>query len=486
MKKNTQQDLVERARQSEPVAIAELYRYYWRAARAAAYGVTGNIELAEDAACEAFYAAIDSLGDLKNTQKFGPWLRTIVIRTASRIKAASIKNSTVEPQILPDTQSSTPSDNLEQTELVALIHEAMSNLSEPLREAMSLFYFEGYNIKDAAGFLDVPVGTLKRRLHEGRRQLREAAQQIISGTKPTRAKREQILKKLTEAMEEGIHSESFYQAIRQALRLGPASNELLKKIVRKHWASKNIDTNVPPEKENQFRQMLARFCGPSQRAKDPNHPIGAVANAIREALPEFQPFQPDISKANLSQIHRDILDGDRKAFSFMYPPDFTQNSEGSYISQMRAWLIQDEDGSVVKPYELMQKKDSLEALKAQLKKGRLLSDTVQLLWKRQGNLELREIQELLRRLSKTIIPDSSVHLCPYEEPSYRAALRMQLGENTIPAAIGGILNNSPGSDDKANVASVIIYLEPWASAKSGKVVKLTDFSMSLFQDNKSK
>ena len=54
MKQNTEQDWVERAKKGEPAAIAELYRRYWRAARAAAYGVTADFALAEDAASEAF------------------------------------------------------------------------------------------------------------------------------------------------------------------------------------------------------------------------------------------------------------------------------------------------------------------------------------------------------------------------------------------------------------------------------------------------
>lgn len=42
MDQNTEHDWVERARQGEPAALAELYRRYWRAARATAYGVTGD------------------------------------------------------------------------------------------------------------------------------------------------------------------------------------------------------------------------------------------------------------------------------------------------------------------------------------------------------------------------------------------------------------------------------------------------------------
>jgi len=46
MKENVEQDWVERAGQGEPAAIAELFRFYWRAARAAAQ--TGRaVELAD-------------------------------------------------------------------------------------------------------------------------------------------------------------------------------------------------------------------------------------------------------------------------------------------------------------------------------------------------------------------------------------------------------------------------------------------------------
>jgi len=96
MEQETEQDWVQRARQGEPAAIAELFRRYWRAARAAAYGVTGDFALAEDAASDAFYAAIEGLPDLRDTQRFGPWLRTIVIRTARRQRAKTSKENGAE------------------------------------------------------------------------------------------------------------------------------------------------------------------------------------------------------------------------------------------------------------------------------------------------------------------------------------------------------------------------------------------------------
>ncbi|UCG57386.1 MAG: sigma-70 family RNA polymerase sigma factor [Phycisphaerales bacterium] len=475
MKKNAEQNWVERARQGEPAAIAELYRHYWRAARATAYGVTGDIGLAEDAASEAFYAALDALQDLKDPQRFSPWLRTIVVRTAGRLKASKSKDNAVELQTLPDAKSQAPSVPLEQREMAALIHEAVANLSQTLREAMSLFYFEGYSLKEAARFLDVPGGTLKRRLHEGRQRLRDAAKRILKGAKPMDAKRKQILQQLTDAADEGPDSEAFYQAMRQAFRLRPMPRDRLVKIWRRHMAARQGATSMPPEEKRFVREWMDRIYGPSERARDPNHPVGAAAQAIRAALPEFQEWHVDMSKVDLSQIKRQMFEGKEQAFSFALPPGFAEGSSGSHVSARQAWLVQDEDGSVRTTYELMQAKATRDALTAQMKKGSRLSDALYLLWKRPEALELREVEEQLRRLAELITPDTPARFCPFEEPHYRAALRMQLGDNPIPAAIGGVMNPLSGMPDRVDIAAVIIHLEPWASAQSGQIIELAEF-----------
>jgi RNA polymerase sigma factor (sigma-70 family) len=480
MEQNAEQNLVKRAKQGEAAAMGELFRLYWRAARAAAYGVTGDFALAEDAASEAFYAAIESLPDLRDTQRFGPWLRTIVVRTARRQKAKAAKESGAELQTRPDGKSQPPGADLERQELVALIHEAVGRLSESLREAVVLFYFEGYSLKEAAGFLDVPEGTLKRRLHEGRQRLREAAERILKGTRAMNAKREQILQQLKDAVDEGIQSESFFQAMRQALRLRPVPHEMLRKAMQKHWAEKKKKLPFPPEKERMLREALGRIYGPSERAKDPNHPVGAASDAIRAALPEFEPWQIDLSQVDVSQVAQRLFDGKvGQAFSFMRPPGLTAKSEGSYITGSRAWLVQDQDGRLCTSYELIQRKASGKELKEQMHQGNKLSDTL-FLWKEAEALELRDMEDLLRRLAGVIVPEIPVQFCPYEEPRYRAGLRMQLGDNPIPAAIGGVHNCWPGLPEGASFASILIYLESWAAAQSGQVIELMDFSPSDF------
>ncbi|MHC4509097.1 MAG: hypothetical protein ACYTAO_09075 [Planctomycetota bacterium] len=111
------------------------------------------------------------------------------------------------------------------------------------------------------------------------------------------AKREQILQQLQDASKEGIQSEAFFQAMRQALSLRPAPNDTLRKVMQKHWAKKLKKLPMEPERERMLRDGLGRIYSASERARDSNHPVGAAANAIRAALPEFQQWQIDWSEA---------------------------------------------------------------------------------------------------------------------------------------------------------------------------------------------
>ena len=359
---DAQQDWVERARQGEPAAIAELYRRYWHAARAAAYGVTADLTLAEDAASEAFFATLDGLRGLKDTQRFGPWLRTIVIRTAERRKTTMSRDRSLGAEVLHDDPSETPSTHLERRELATLIHEAVGNLTADLREAISLFYFEGYSLCDAADFLDVPEGTLKRRLHDGRQRLRKAAERILRGRKPMNQPREQILEQLKSAFDQDPNSDAFYQALRKALRLRPFPDGLLREAVQKHWGPKLEKASKDPDRSRTMSDALSQIYSTSERASDPNHPVGAIAREIRAALPEFQPWQPDMSQVDYTQVARRMSEG--KALSM--PPNFAEESSASYVTAMRAWLVQDRDGSVCTTSELMQRKATLEELQKQM------------------------------------------------------------------------------------------------------------------------
>jgi len=153
---------------------------------------------------------------LKDAQRFGPWLRTIVVRKATKSKAKSIK-----PRRPPELQPAGPGDDLEQRELAALIHEAVGTLDETYREALSLFYSRVTASKKPPAFWTFRPARSSARLHEGRQRLREVAEHILSGMRPVNAKARADSPQLRDAAAGGIQSERFYRAMRQVLRLCP-------------------------------------------------------------------------------------------------------------------------------------------------------------------------------------------------------------------------------------------------------------------------
>lgn len=471
MAEQTEQDWVKQAARGKSAAVAELYQRYWRAARAAAYGVTGNLSQAEDAASEAFFTAMESLANLRDPRRFGPWLRTIVIRTARRSRS----QSRVSSEAALCVENMAPGERLEQQELAALIREAVEGLPATNREAICLYYYEGYDVADAARFLGVPVGTLKRRLHDGRRRLQAVIERILEGSKPMDPERKQLVQELQKAAAEGLDSEAFYLVMRKAMSLRPVPRELLKEFRDRHLEAirkRGGNPLLSPEQEQTIRESLRQVHEPSERASDPHHPVGAAAGAIRAALPEFTPWQVDLSQVNFAEQAKRLFENRAEAMSYLLPPDFVERPRAAYLSAERALLIRDEDGSVLLMGELLEKKATQEAFRERLKSGGCMSDALCLLWKQPEPLDLKAVEDLLCRLSERVAPGATVRFRPYEEPRYRAALRMQLGDDPIPAAVGGVLNRWSILPEGVQVASVGIHLEPWASARTGQVVEL--------------
>ena len=82
MSERSDRELVQQAQVGDRAAIGELFSRYWRAACAVAFGITGETASSEDAAAEAFNDALTGIHSLRDPDRFGSWLRTIVIRKA--------------------------------------------------------------------------------------------------------------------------------------------------------------------------------------------------------------------------------------------------------------------------------------------------------------------------------------------------------------------------------------------------------------------
>ena len=165
--------LVELTLLGDGTAYEELVTRHQRAVMGTAYKVTKNKFSAEDASQDAFVSAWMNLCELRDGSKFGAWVCSFAkncARTLERHYRAAI------PDISLDTLDGfepAEEDELFAEDELKDVRQAVSLLSEKIRETVRLHYFEGKSVAEIAEMLSVPVGTVKWRLSEGRKQLRK-------------------------------------------------------------------------------------------------------------------------------------------------------------------------------------------------------------------------------------------------------------------------------------------------------------------------
>ena len=182
------------ARQGDPVAFERLVLEYQDDVVNAAYYFLGNYEDAVDAAQEAFWKAYRGLRNFRGNSSFKTWILTIALNTARSLKtrqrAKKRSGKTVrldQPQPcsadpdfreagleVPDPDTScAPARLLERKELVQAIQRAISDLDEESRQVIVLRDISGESYEAMAAFLEIPLGTVKSRVHRARLELQE-------------------------------------------------------------------------------------------------------------------------------------------------------------------------------------------------------------------------------------------------------------------------------------------------------------------------
>jgi len=115
-----------------------------------------------DAVQEALLKGLAAIGCLKQTEYFKTWITRILINTCRDMLKKRAKQAC---QALPETLPAP--DTTEQQEL----YEALQSIPEDMRLALTLHYLEGLTVKEVSGVLNMPLGTVKRKLVQGKIKL---------------------------------------------------------------------------------------------------------------------------------------------------------------------------------------------------------------------------------------------------------------------------------------------------------------------------
>lgn len=159
----------------------ELYSYLRR--------YLGDASMAEDTFQATFLQVHLKCDQFEEGRKFRPWLYTIATNQAidaqrrnKRHKSVSLDRNT-KPEGSDDvgtlmdllaSNEPAPEHRMEVTHERDWVRGAVESLPEGLRQAINLVYYQGMKYREAAEILDIPVGTVKSRLHSAILKLNEA------------------------------------------------------------------------------------------------------------------------------------------------------------------------------------------------------------------------------------------------------------------------------------------------------------------------
>jgi RNA polymerase sigma-70 factor, ECF subfamily len=168
--------------------FSELVRRYERELYSYLRRYLGDAELAEDAFQAAFLQVHLKCQQYEPGRSFRPWLYTIATnqaidaqRRGRRHRMVSLDRASVaageDVGKLLDllvSKESTPVATVSAAEQQAWLHEMVNQLPDALRDVVQLIYFQDLKYREAADALQIPVGTVKSRMHAAVAKLTEA------------------------------------------------------------------------------------------------------------------------------------------------------------------------------------------------------------------------------------------------------------------------------------------------------------------------
>ena len=166
-------DLVKEALRGRTIAFEALVRRHLRAAYAVALARTGSAHDAEDVCQDAFIAALERLGTLRDPDRFGAWLMEIVRnRALSLLRTRRVRSEEPIEEAIVRGGGPDPGRDAERAILREDLLGALATLDETRREIALLHDVEGWRHAEIAHRLGMPEGTVRYHLHEARKALR--------------------------------------------------------------------------------------------------------------------------------------------------------------------------------------------------------------------------------------------------------------------------------------------------------------------------
>ncbi len=177
--KRTDEQLLAAYRSGDLASFSDLVARYQRELFHFLIRFLGDRAAAEDIFQEAFLQVHQSASQFDLQRRFKPWLFTIAANKARDLMRSQSRRPTSPLQAsmnsgddeggefldLLSSAAAMPQEDLERKELQQSVQKTVMAMPEHLREIILLSYFHQFPYKQISEILDIPLGTVKSRLH---------------------------------------------------------------------------------------------------------------------------------------------------------------------------------------------------------------------------------------------------------------------------------------------------------------------------------
>jgi RNA polymerase sigma-70 factor, ECF subfamily len=179
---------IKKVKKGDQSAFEDIVSFFQSKIYQHCYRMLGNAHEAEDIAQEAFIRAYVNIHSFDEKRKFSTWLYRIATNlTIDRIRKrkpdyyldAEIKGTEgLNMYSQMADQGRLPGEEVESMELQRYIHQEISELPPKYRSIIMLRYLEEFSLQEISDILDIPLGTVKTRIHRGREALRKRLRHV--------------------------------------------------------------------------------------------------------------------------------------------------------------------------------------------------------------------------------------------------------------------------------------------------------------------
>ncbi|WP_010099564.1 RNA polymerase sigma factor SigW [Ornithinibacillus scapharcae] len=181
-------DKIKQVKKGDQAAFEDIVLFYQDKIYQHCNRMLGNAHEAEEIAQEAFIRAYINIHSYDERRKFSTWLYRIATNlTIDRLRKrkpdyyldAEVKGTEgLDMYSQLAAEDKLPEDELEELELQNYIQKQIAELPPKYRSIIMLRYLEDFSLQEISEILDIPIGTVKTRVHRGREALRKKLRHV--------------------------------------------------------------------------------------------------------------------------------------------------------------------------------------------------------------------------------------------------------------------------------------------------------------------